>query len=1253
MKVKSLLLALGLSLVVGKSFAISFKVDGINYLANADTAIVKGYSEIPENGELKLASTVTYGGKNYRVTTVQSSAFLSCTDIKKLTVPATIKYIQTSAFENCVNMSNLVLEQGDDVLDAASDAFRKCAIDEAIIGRNYENSILEGNLSLTKVVLCSNIKEINSNAFSGCKNLNDINLEKVESIGNNAFLSCCNLQTASLQSLKVLGNWAFSKTGLQEIELPEALTQFGYAVFQGSALKTAVIRTSITTIPSQSFSDCYNLTSIDFPNTVTEIGSNAFSSCGFAFFDFKNVNRIDKEAFSGCEHLENVEWNNVSVIEFNAFENCGFKSLKFPASLKSIYINVFSSCPKLESVDLSELSLATVVGFENCKALKNVIFPSNVKSLGYRCFANCSSLVNIDLPETLQSISDEAFKNCESIETIKIPASLCSLGREVFANMKRLKQIDLSSTNLQNIPISCFEDCSSLKDVKLPQTISEISKNAFYGCSVMESIDLPNSLQSLGNATFANSKTLKYIDLTNTKIHVIPEGCFDNCSNLAKVFLNIETDTLEARAFENCSNLRDISNSDNIKMIYTDALANTPVFESVENGPAIIGSVLYTYKGKISEKEYIVPSNVTCLADRAFENQHFQSIKLDNKLLYIGHDAFANCDSLVSLTIPASVKVMEASYGCNNMTALILKDGKGKLSLQKIPNNNIKKFVMGRDVDNIIDWMPNLKYLTIGKEVNAIGNNFASCSNLTNLELEDAEEILDFGNNPLVGRITSLYLGRNIKVGTYQEQDDLYYYDKVVTKGNGFSTVDDLTIGEEVTSICDYFCYGNNHLSSLVFPSKIKTIGKYAFYRNPLLQHIEFNDGLTSIGDFAFGFVDDGFKLGDYWSKYKPSGMTSSPSYDEIVIPATVEKIGEYALSGKNAKKIMLNEGVGSLGYMAFMGCSADTVKLASTITFNGACFNYANYGYFDAHAHSGKGLTFGYGGVDTFIFPETIKEFSPLGWFYVNTLNIPESVVSVGGDVLTSYYGEYPYFDSKVTTSVFIDGTSDSEIIHLEKAFDGSQEFENHVVQLGKLVVNRDFEYDFGEGQSKGVVNIGIDSLVIGDVKEFSVKSTDDKRFIPTTAICLSHYLTSCDMWKPTNGQVFVLPGSQLSKDDVNYMYTVNKLEYVLDADGNVLFDGVNNMPYDITPVFYQDDKEVELKEAGVYDLSMKIAGTSFDGIYPTGLKVTVVSTSGINQVTMNGDANLCPIYNMNGQRVDESYKGVVIQNGKKRIAK
>ena len=54
-----------------------------------------------------------------------------------------------------------------------------------------------------------------------------------------------------------------------------------------------------------------------------------------------------------------------------------------------------------------------------------------------------------------------------------------------------------------------------------------------------------------------------------------------------------------------------------------------------------------------------------------------------------------------------------------------------------------------------------------------------------------------------------------------------------------------------------------------------------------------------------------------------------------------------------------------------------------------------------------------------------------------------------------------------------------------------------------------------------------------------------------------------------------------------------------------------------------------------------------------PLTCQQTVASSTGINNVTMDSNASNCPVYNMNGQRVEGSYKGVVIQNGKKRLAK
>ena len=1186
MRVKSLLLALGLFLVVGKSFAISFKVDGISYVANADTAIIKGYSEIPENGELTLASTVSYGGKDYRVTTVQGSAFLSCTDIKKLIVPANIKYIQSGAFENCVNMNKLVLAEGEERLDAESDAFKNCGIEEATIGRNLKVSIFARNAILAKVVFGSNIKNIPDNAFYGCSNLSSVDLSNVESIGNGAF----------------------SSTKLEKVEIPAQLSYLGTSVFSDcTSLKSVSIKANIKSIPNYSFSRCSSLSSIEYPATVTLIGEKAFSGCGFTTFKMnENVAEIQNEAFCYCENLENIEWGNVSLIGYNAFEGCGFKELSLPNSLRSIYRNAFRYCDKLVKVDLSKTNVTEIGCFANCYALKEVSFPQNLTGIGYECFKGCSSIVSLNLPSALETLSGKDFQG-----------------------MSSLSEIDLSDTKIKSLSYDCFKDCSSL-----------------------QKIVFPSSLESLNSSALENAIALKEVDLSHTYVHNIPGYCFAGCSSLEQVSLAENTDTIEYQAFAGCSNLTVVKNTDNIKIVYDGAFAKTKLFDEVQNGPAMIGSVLYQYKGTIGDKEYTVPENVTCIAAKALANQNIQSIKLNKELRYIGTGVFDNCAKLLSLTVPGSVEYLGSSTGCSSLSSLTLKEGDKDLDLGAFSDNKIKKFYMGRNVSSQLNWMPELENLTIGKYVKSIGSDFSSSEKLTNLELEDADDVLDFGNNPMVGRITSLYMGRNVKVGTYEGQDELYGWEKIVTKGNGFSSVEDLTIGDKVTEICDYFCYGNLKLVSLYFPKNLKRIGNYAFYRNAKISSVVFNDGLKNIGDFAFGFVDDGFKLSDCNSYYNYIGIQKA-NYVELNIPATVGSIGQYALSGKNAHRIILHEGVGQLGYMAFMGCSADSVYLPSTAVFDGACFNYADYKVFDAHAHSGEGLSFGYGGVGTFVFPKAMTDVTPFGWFSINNLTIPESVSSVQGDILTSYYGSFPDQGITTTGNVILEGSDGASKIYLFKAFDASQDFAHHKVQLNKLTVNRSVVYDFGSDQYRGTINIGMDSLILGNIKEFDIQSSDGKRFVPTNAICLSHYLTSCDMWKPINGKIFVLPGSQLPAEDVTYMYTVNKLNYEQSADGKVLFDGINNMPYEIAPVFYQDGKEVALEEIGTYDLSMKISGTTYDGIYPTGLKVTVASSTGINNVTMDSNASNCPVYNMNGQRVGGSYKGVVIQNGKKRLAK
>jgi hypothetical protein len=74
----------------------------------------------------------------------------------------------------------------------------------------------------------------------------------------------------------------------------------------------------------------------------------------------------------------------------------------------------------------------------------------------------------------------------------------------------------------------------------------------------------------------------------------------------------------------------------------------------------------------------------------------------------------------------------------------------------------------------------------------------------------------------------------------------------------------------------------------------------------------------------------------------------------------------------------------------------------------------------------------------------------------------------------------------------------------------------------------------------------------------------------------------------------------------------------------------------------------------AGIYTIAFNLAKGGENNLYFDAIQVIITSkVDGITKVIDVVPANNGPIYNLSGQRVSESYKGVVIRNGKKYIAK
>lgn len=266
-------------------------------------------------------------------------------------------------------------------------------------------------------------------------------------------------------------NEAFrAKKSLSYFVFPDYITNIGYDAFSSTMLSGALI----------------------LPKDLIMIGAEAFSNSSISSVSFSNaVKIIGYGAFEGCNALSGslVLPEGLEEIDDRAFVYCNFSGkLHLPESLRIIGSTVFQKAGSFKGDLVLPPLITSVPGYLFSQStFTGRLFLSNATSVGSAAFAGCGFEGELVLPDGIVSIENYSFSG-NSFSQIIIPATVKKIGFGAFADNQSLCKPIKFPEGLIVIEQESFRNCKTIPSLELPSTLQTIGPNAFYNCFQISSI---------------------------------------------------------------------------------------------------------------------------------------------------------------------------------------------------------------------------------------------------------------------------------------------------------------------------------------------------------------------------------------------------------------------------------------------------------------------------------------------------------------------------------------------------------------------------------------------------------------------------------------------------------------------------------------------------------------------------------------------------------------------------------------------
>lgn len=700
------------------------------------------------------------------------------------------------------------------------------------------NSVIEiadngffGCSELQSIIIPDSVTKIGDSVFYYCIGLSTISIpESVQSLGDYLFSLCENLITVNIPAgiteiKKSMFNGCCALTG---IKLPDSITMISENAFNGcSNLSTIKIPDNVSIIADSAFSFCHNLNDIIIPENVTSLGRSAFRQCyNLSKIHFLgNIPTIGYDAFASVTAdayypINNETWTvdlmqnyGGDVIWSGYFDTCG-ENLSWLFDETTGALTISGRGKMIDFIDSGTAYVLPAPWFRHMAAIKQVVISDGISSVGAHAFSGFENIESVTLPDGLTSIGDGSFGGCRNLTELKFPTSLKHIGVSSFATCQSVEKVSIPE-GITIIPENAFAFCSKLEQADLPKALEIIGEYAFSGCENLDDIHIPISVDEIKDLAFAGCVGLKNITFagdapqidelafneviatayypannpswtSNTMLHyggtitwlenvttgscgedatwaldhstgtltISGTGSMDNFSNefpweiyrdvVKSVVIENGITTIGEGAFTEYQELRTLSISATVSDISLHAIKGCNNLESItvasdnetylsENGILFNKdkTALLKYPATKADGYYTIPDSVVTIEEYAFYGcSNLNNVFISDSVSTIRFQAFVGCSGLTNINIPDSVTTIDATAFAECTSLSVANIGNGI--------NYLNNYVF--------EYCTSLHIVHLPETLSEIWENaFAYCSSLKRIELPSGMNLISDG----------------------------------------------------------------------------------------------------------------------------------------------------------------------------------------------------------------------------------------------------------------------------------------------------------------------------------------------------------------------------------------------------------------------------------------------------------------------------------------------------------------------------